>query len=186
MADYGEQWAKQTDVQTFALALEETSRVETAGGAHIAPASEHPVKAGQRPAGNLPEGTVTLLFTDIAGSTRLLQQLGDQYASILTTCRQLLRAAFRQWNGYEVDTQGDSFFVAFARASDAVAAAVTAQRSFHGHPWPDGVAVRVRVALHTGEPERSSCCCWTTLSRCWKPRQVWRNCWLPAIISRCW
>jgi class 3 adenylate cyclase len=71
---------------------------------------------------DLPTGTVTLLFTDIEGSTRLLQQLGERYPDVLAQCRQLLRAIFQQWNGYEVDMQGDSFFVAFARATDAVAA----------------------------------------------------------------
>ncbi len=106
--------------------------------------------------GALPTGTVTLLFTDIAGSTQLLQQSGDRYADILTTCRQLLRAAFQQWTGHEVDTQGDAFFVAFARATDAVSAAVTAQRSIYHYAWPEGVEVRVRMGLHTGEPERSS------------------------------
>ena len=72
----------------------------------------------------LPTGTVTLLFTDIEGSTHLLQQLGERYADVLAECRHLLRDAFQHWNGYEVDTQGDAFFVAFARASDAVSAAV--------------------------------------------------------------
>ena len=71
---------------------------------------------------DLPTGTLTLLFTDIAGSTRLLQQVGDRYGSVLSECRQLLRAAFHQWNGHEVDTQGDAFFVVFARATDAVSA----------------------------------------------------------------
>jgi len=100
----------------------------------------------------LPTGTVTLLFTDIEGSTRLHQQLGDRYASLLAECRQLLRVAFQQWNGHEVDTQGDAFFVAFARATDAISAAVAAQRALFTHIWPEGVAVRVRIGLHTGEP----------------------------------
>ncbi len=104
----------------------------------------------------LPTGTVTLLFTDIEGSTRLLQQLGYRYDGILTECRQLLRAAFHQWNGYEVDTQGDAFFVAFARATDAVSAAVEMQRALAAHPWPDGATVHVRIGLHTGEPQRSA------------------------------
>ena len=104
----------------------------------------------------LPTGTVTLLFTDIEGSTRLLQQVGQRYDGILTACRQLLRAAFGRWNGYEVDTQGDAFFVAFARASDAVSAAVEMQRVLAAHPWPAGVTVRIRIGLHTGEPQRSA------------------------------
>ena len=72
----------------------------------------------------LPTGTITLLFTDIEGSTQLLQQLGDRYATVLAGCRRLLREAFQQWNGHEVDTQGDAFFIAFARATDAISAAV--------------------------------------------------------------
>src|SRR6266704_1267544 len=100
----------------------------------------------------LPTGTVTLLFTDIEGSTRLLQQVGHRYDGILTECRQLLRAAFHRWKGYEVDTQGDAFFVAFARATDAVCAAVEMQRALAVHPWPAGATVHVRMGLHTGEP----------------------------------
>ena len=104
----------------------------------------------------LPTGTLTLLFTDIEGSTRLHQQLGDRYASLLAECRQLLRATFQQWNGHEVDTQGDAFFVAFARATDAVSAAVAVQRDLATHAFPEGATVRVRMGLHTGEPRRSS------------------------------
>ncbi|HEY6406627.1 MAG TPA: tetratricopeptide repeat protein, partial [Ktedonobacteraceae bacterium] len=100
----------------------------------------------------LPEGTITLLFTDIEGSTQLLQQLGDRYASVLAESRRLLREAFQQWNGHEVDMQGDAFFVAFTRATDAIAAAVAAQRTLATHPWPEGAIVRVRMGLHTGEP----------------------------------
>ncbi len=100
---------------------------------------------------NLPTGTVTLLFTDIEGSTRLLQQLGECYAEVLAECRQLLRSMFQQYNGFEVDTQGDAFFVAFARASDAVATAAAIQRALAAHSWPKDSAVRVRIGLHTGE-----------------------------------
>src|SRR6266513_2951120 len=96
---------------------------------------------------DLPTGTVTLLFTDIEGSTRLLQQLGERYADMLATCRQLLRAAFQQWNGFEVDTQGDAFFVVFARASDAVSAAVDMQRALASHAWPEGMTMPVRMGL---------------------------------------
>src|SRR6516164_7102058 len=104
----------------------------------------------------LPTGTVTLLFTDIEGSTRLLQQLVDRYASMLAECRHLLRATFQEWNGHEVDTQGDAFFVAFARATDAVLAAVTAQRALSSHPWPEDITIQVRMGLHTGEPQPST------------------------------
>jgi predicted ATPase/class 3 adenylate cyclase/DNA-binding CsgD family transcriptional regulator len=101
---------------------------------------------------DLPTGTVTLLFTDIEGSTRLLQQLGERYSSLLEECRHLLRVVFVQWNGHEIDSQGDAFFVAFARATDAVSAAVSAQHALFTHAWPEGVTMRVRIGLHTGEP----------------------------------
>lgn len=102
----------------------------------------------------LPTGTVTLLFTDIEGSTRLLHQLGDRYGDVLAAHQTLLRAAFRAHGGHEVSAQGDAFFVAFGRADDAVAAATEAQRALAAHPWPAGAAVRVRMGLHTGEPTR--------------------------------
>src|SRR5260370_20838863 len=104
----------------------------------------------------LPTGTVTLLFTDIEGSTHLLQPLGDRYASVLAECRQLLRAVFEEWKGRDVDTQGDAFFIAFARATDAVLAALDAQRALANHPWPEGGTVRVRMGIHTGEPARTA------------------------------
>jgi WD40 repeat protein/class 3 adenylate cyclase len=101
---------------------------------------------------DLPAGRVTLLFTDIEGSTRLLHALAEQYAQVLTDHRRLLRAAFAGHGGVEVDTQGDSFFVAFAEPSKALAAAEEAQRALSAHGWPDGTAVRVRMGVHTGEP----------------------------------
>src|SRR5205085_8746445 len=105
---------------------------------------------------HLPRGTVTLLFTDMEGSTRLLQQLAERYTDLLEEYRQLLRSAFQRWNGNVVDTQGDAFFVAFARATDAISGAVAAQRVLASHVWPEGVVVRVRMGLHTGEPTLSS------------------------------
>src|SRR5260370_1780924 len=105
---------------------------------------------------HLPMGTVTLLFTDIEGSTRLLQQLGERFADALAECRQLLRTVFHQWDGHEVYTQGDSFFVVFARATDAISAAVDMQRALAAHVWPDGVTIPVRMGLHTGEPLRTA------------------------------
>ena len=94
----------------------------------------------------LPSGTVTLLFTDIEGSTRLLEEVGDGYADVLAEHRRVLRDAFTRHNGVEVDTQGDAFFVAFARATDAMAAAAEGQAALDGGP------VRVRIGIHTGEP----------------------------------
>src|SRR5215472_739339 len=101
---------------------------------------------------HLPTGTVTLLFTDIEGSTRLLQQLGNRYADVLLEYRQVLRAACQQWNGHEVDTQGDAFFAAFVRAIDALSAAVDVQRTLAAHSWPEEASVSARMGLHTGEP----------------------------------
>lgn len=101
----------------------------------------------------LPTGTVTMLFTDIEGSTRLLQQLGERYADVLKECRRLLRSAFRQYNGHEVDTQGDAFFIVFESALDAVSAAIVAQRALFAADWPDSVQVKVRMGIHTGEPQ---------------------------------
>jgi predicted ATPase/class 3 adenylate cyclase len=94
----------------------------------------------------LPSGTVTFLFTDVEGSTRLLQEHGDAYADLLAEHRRVLREAFVRHNGVEVDTQGDAFFVAFPRAAGAVAAAEEAQRALGPGP------IRVRIGLHTGEP----------------------------------
>jgi class 3 adenylate cyclase len=101
---------------------------------------------------SLPGGTVTFLFTDIEGSTRLLQEHGDSYGEIVRDHRQLLREHLGATGGSEVDTQGDAFFYSFPRARDAVAGAVAAQRSLAEQTWPDGAEVRVRMGLHTGEP----------------------------------
>jgi class 3 adenylate cyclase len=117
---------------------------------------EQTVEVGKIPTGALPTGTVTFLFTDIEKSTHLLQQLGSRYASVLIAYRDLLRAVLQLWHGSEVDIQGDSFFAVFARATDAISATVAAQRSLSTHPWSEEVVVRVRMGLHTGEPERSS------------------------------
>ena len=95
---------------------------------------------------SLPSGTITLLFTDIEGSTRLLHELGDGYVRVLADHRRVLRAAVADHHGVEVDTQGDAFFIAFPTAPDAVAAAYDAQRGLASSP------VRVRMGLHTGEP----------------------------------
>jgi len=102
--------------------------------------------------GQVPGGTVTFLFTDIEGSTKLLERLRAKYAELLADHGEILRSAFVQWHGHEVDTQGDAFFVTFSRAADAIACVIAAQRALASHDWPDGVAVRVRMALHTGEP----------------------------------
>jgi class 3 adenylate cyclase len=101
----------------------------------------------------LPTGTVTFLFTDIEGSTTLVQRLGDRrYAEILEEHKRLLRDAFAKGNGQEIETQGDAILVAFPRARDAVAAAVAAQRAVTRYAWPQDATPRVRMGLHTGEP----------------------------------
>src|SRR6185312_5522507 len=99
---------------------------------------------------DLPRGTVTFLFTDIEGSTRLLTALGDGYAELLVAHERVLRKAIGAHGGCEVGTQGDAFFVAFARARDAMGAAVAAQRGLAAVPSPDGGRLRVRMGLHTG------------------------------------
>jgi class 3 adenylate cyclase len=101
----------------------------------------------------LPTGTVTFLFTDIEGSTRLLQRLGDAYAQLLDEHQRLLRQSWVEYGGVEVDTAGDGFFVAFPTAPAAVAAAASATRALAAHSWPEGNAVRVRMGLHTGAPQ---------------------------------
>jgi predicted ATPase/class 3 adenylate cyclase len=100
----------------------------------------------------LPSGTVTFLFSDIEGSTRLLQRLGEDYARVLGEHQALLRAAWTAHGGAEVDTAGDGFFVAFPSAPAAVVAAVAATRALAVHLWPQDGALRVRIGLHTGTP----------------------------------
>jgi len=112
------------------------------------------VAAARAPRADLPEGTVTLLFTDIESSTELLRRLGARYAEVQNRHRQILRAAFETFGGVEVDTQGDAFMVAFRSASDAAGAAVLSQRALTDETWPESLAVLVRMGLHTGEPER--------------------------------
>jgi class 3 adenylate cyclase len=101
----------------------------------------------------LPGGTVTFVFTDIEGSTQLLQELGDEaYGQVSGDHRRLVRETFGARGGTEIDTQGDAFFFSFPRARDAVAAGVDAQRALRDHKWPEGKEVRVRMGVHTGEP----------------------------------
>ena len=101
----------------------------------------------------LPTGTVTMLFTDIEGSTRLLALLGEErYGQLLADHRRLLRDAFAAQGGREMDTQGDAFFYAFARARQAALAALDGQRALAAHEWAEGAECRVRMGLHTGEP----------------------------------
>jgi DNA-binding NarL/FixJ family response regulator/class 3 adenylate cyclase len=100
----------------------------------------------------LPQGTVTLLFTDVEGSTRLVHQLGDAYAGVLADHRRLVRESLAASGGFEVDSRGDEFFLAFPNAEAAVDAAVSLQQALAAHDWPPGTQVRVRIGLHTGRP----------------------------------
>jgi YVTN family beta-propeller protein len=99
----------------------------------------------------IPTGAVTFLFSDIEGSTRLVKQLRDRYGGMLADHQRLLRAAFTAHGGYEVDTQGDSFFIAFASAREALLAAVEGQLALLSYTWPEGVEIKVRMGLHTGQ-----------------------------------
>jgi DNA-binding NarL/FixJ family response regulator/class 3 adenylate cyclase len=100
----------------------------------------------------LPHGTVTLVFTDVEGSTGLVQKLGSAYERVLDDHRRLIREAVDAQNGREVDCRGDEFFLVFPDADGAVGAAVAAQQALLEHGWPGGVEVRVRMGIHTGEP----------------------------------
>src|SRR5919202_1039874 len=103
---------------------------------------------------DLPTGTVTFLFTDIEGSTGLLQALGDRYAAVLDEHAAIVRKAVSEGGGVEVSTHGDAFFAAFASPLGAVRAAVAAQQGLAGHDWSPGPPLRVRMGLHTGEGTR--------------------------------
>jgi DNA-binding NarL/FixJ family response regulator/class 3 adenylate cyclase len=98
-----------------------------------------------------PTATVTFLFSDVEGSTALLRKLRERYVAVMSDHEQLLREAWGRAGGRELDADGDSFFVAFRRPRNAVDAAVAAQRAVATHPWPDGVDLRVRIGIHTGE-----------------------------------
>ena len=99
----------------------------------------------------LPTGTVTFLFTDIEGSTRLIQELGERFLVVLEEHAGIVRRALSEFGGVEVNTEGDSFFAVFRSPVDAVLAAVATQRGLAAHDWSDNVRVRVRIGVHTGE-----------------------------------
>ena len=101
---------------------------------------------------DLPSGTVTLLFTDIEGSTALAEKAGDRWPGLLAEHNRILREAFSAHDGVELGSEGDAFFVAFNTAGSAAAAAAEAQRALASHAWPDDDVIRVRMGLHTGEP----------------------------------
>src|SRR5438132_2819917 len=96
----------------------------------------------------IPTGIVAFLSSDIEGSTQLLRRLGDRYPGVLAQHQAILRAAFEKYGGYEVGAEGDAFFVAFSRASDALGAAVAGQRELFAHPWPADNRVFVLMGTH--------------------------------------
>jgi class 3 adenylate cyclase len=100
---------------------------------------------------DLPTGTVTFLFTDIEGSTKLLQELGEAYGAVQDDHMALMRAAIAEGGGRELRTEGDAFFAVFPSAPGAVRAAASAQRSLASHRWSHGRPLRVRMGMHTGE-----------------------------------
>ena len=101
---------------------------------------------------SLPTGIVALLFTDVEDSTRLVQELGDAYSSVMAEHGRVIRDAVTSVGGREVDCRGDEFFVAFASTRDAVHAAIASQRTLAAQAWPSATPVRVRMGIHTGEP----------------------------------
>lgn len=132
-------------------AIGDIDAVIGANGGHRA-SMRHVVAQDGQPGDDLPRGVVTLLFTDIEGSTLLLRALGDSFTGLRADHHRLLRAASAEHGGVEVDTAGDAFFVAFGSPRDALDAALAAQRALAAHAWAGGATVRVRMALHTGEP----------------------------------
>lgn len=132
---------------------EGTSRPSPPGGSAAGEAGLERLLTGSQVASALPGGTVTFAFTDIEGSTFLLRRLGeDRYGDLLARHRQIVRGAFYAADGVEIDRQGDASFFALPRARQAVQAAVEIQERHASSTWPDGVRVRVRIGLHTGEP----------------------------------
>jgi class 3 adenylate cyclase len=100
----------------------------------------------------LPTGFVTLLMSDIEGSTLLLRKLGDRYGTLLNDVRGILRAAVSGSGGHEIDARADEFFAVFERAGAAVEAAVAVQRDLAAREWTDGLEVRIRIGVHSGQP----------------------------------
>lgn len=101
---------------------------------------------------SLPRGTVTFLLTDIEGSTKLLERLGDDYTGLLRDVRAMIRASVRAATGYEVDARADEFFAVFRRSTHALDAALAIQRALRDRTWPQKAEVRVRIGMHTGRP----------------------------------
>ena len=101
---------------------------------------------------SLPRGTVTFLLTDIEGSTRLLERLGDEYTGLLRDVRTAIRTSVRDASGFEVDARADEFFAVFRRSTQALDAALAIHRGLRERSWPGKADVRVRIGMHTGRP----------------------------------
>ncbi len=129
----------------------------------------------------LPTGNVTLLFSDIEGSTALLKRLEDGWPGVLERQRAVLRDAVAGAGGVVVDCQGDAMFAAFGSARSGVDAAIEVQNGLAQEQWPDGAAVRVRMALHTGEPQLATTAPATSASTSSVPP----GCAPPATAGRC-
>src|SRR5437899_756842 len=114
----------------------------------------------------LPTGTVTFFFSDIEGSTRLIQQLGERYPDVLLAHHAIQREALAANGGHELRTEGDSFFIVFGSALEACAGAAAVQKRLHAYQWPDGGPVRVRIALHTRGPGNRGRSTGRVLGRC--------------------
>lgn len=110
------------------------------------------VAATATDAAALPTGFVTLLMSDIEGSTALLRRLGERYRDLLNDVRGVQRTAVSRTRGREIDFRADDFFAEFERAGDALAGAAAIQRGLRERGWPDGVDVRVRIGIHSGQP----------------------------------
>jgi class 3 adenylate cyclase len=110
------------------------------------------VRAQLHPQRRLPKGQVTFLLIDLEGSTTLLTQLGDRYASLIAEVRHATRTEVRRAGGREVDARADDLFAVFERAPAALDAALAIQRAMRAGPWPEGVDVRVRIGVHSGRP----------------------------------
>jgi class 3 adenylate cyclase len=101
---------------------------------------------------DFPSGVVTLMLTDIEGSTRLVQDLGEGYSSVLESVRKLIRDAVGDHQGFEVDSRADEFFAVFAEAGQGLAAAIEIQTAMQDTKWPVGHQVRVRIGINSGSP----------------------------------
>jgi DNA-binding NarL/FixJ family response regulator/class 3 adenylate cyclase len=115
------------------------------------PAALNPPRTQVMSTGELQSGTVTFVFTDIEGATRLVRHLRERYGEVLAEHRRIVRETFSRYGGEEIDAQGDAFFYVFRGARSAAEAAAETQRALSAYEWPEGAEVSVRIGMHTGE-----------------------------------